>query len=409
MPDETAQLTAGQPHLDDAESLAEPVETRGPDTGRRRQIRRALKRLGVAVALIGGLHYYIGARLIDRAGLEGGAWWAAWTTLWVLLATVPLGFFGGRVAPAPVARGIRSLSHFWIGGFGLLLTAVVLTDLARLLLPLSGAAQAALVLLLVCPAVAIGYWTANGPAKLEKVPVSLPNLGAAFEGFRIVQLSDLHINESTREEPLNQLVERVNALQPDVVAITGDLVDGDVDDLRSRVAPLSKLRAGEGVFFVTGNHEYYHGAVAWEAELRRLGLTVLHNEHRVIRRGNDALVLAGVTDYHGGYFHPAHQSRPDLAFAGAPGGAPRILLAHQPRTAEHAALHGVDLQLSGHTHGGQIFPFMFFVRLQQPVISGLRKLYGIWVYTNRGTGYWGPPMRVGPSPEITEIQLVGSA
>jgi len=409
MPHETAQPPAGQRHLSNNESVAGPADIRRSDTLRRRRVGRALTRLGIAVGLIGGLHYYIGARLIDRAGLQGGIWWAAWISLWVLLALVPLGFFAGRVAPAPIARGIRAVSHFWIGGFGLLLTAVALTDLARLLLPLSGAAQAALVLSLVCPAVAIGYWTANGPAKLERVPVSLPKLGAAFEGFRIVQLSDLHINENTRQEPLNQLVERVNALQPDVVAITGDLVDGDVEDLRSRVTPLSKLRASEGVFFVTGNHEYYHGAVAWEAELRRLGFTVLHNEHRVIRRGNDALVFAGVTDYHGGYFYPAHQSRPDLAFAGAPEGAPRILLAHQPRTAELAALHGVDLQLSGHTHGGQIFPFMLFVRLQQPVVSGLRKLYGIWVYTNRGTGYWGPPMRVGPSPEITEIRLVGSA
>ena len=239
MPHETVQPPPGQVFAGDSESVVGSADPRRANTGRRRWVRRALTRLGLAVTLIGGLHYYIGARLIDRAGLQGGAWWAAWLTLWVLLALVPLGFFAGRLAPARIARGIRAVSNFWIGGFGLLLTAVVLTDLARLLLPLSGAAQAALVLLLVCPAVAIGYWTANGPAKLERVPVSLPNLGAAFEGFRIVQLSDLHINENTRQAPLNELVERVNALQPDVVAITGDLVDGDVEDLRSKVAPLS--------------------------------------------------------------------------------------------------------------------------------------------------------------------------
>jgi predicted MPP superfamily phosphohydrolase len=165
------------------------------------------------------------------------------------------------------------------------------------------------------------------------------------------------------------------------------------------------LRARDGVFFVTGNHEYYFGAAAWEAEVDRVGVTVLHNSHRVLRRGADSLVVAGVTDYTGGQFDPAHESRPDLAFEGAPKDVPRILLAHQPKSARAAAAQGVDLQISGHTHGGQIFPFMFIVRMVQPVVQGLRQMYGIWVYTNRGTGYWGPPMRVGPTPEITEITL----
>jgi predicted MPP superfamily phosphohydrolase len=368
-----------------------------------------LSRLPIALLLLGGLHYYIGTRLIGRAGLHGAGWWAAWLALWLLLASVPLGFLASRLFPGRIARGLRAIANFWVGSFGLLLTAVVITDLARMFLPLSGSTQAALVLVLVCPAIAFGYRTASGPAKLERLRFPISTLGAAFEGFRIVQLSDLHVTESTKEAALDRLVERVNALKPDVVAITGDLIDGDVAELRSRVARFANLRAPEGVFFVTGNHEYYHGAPAWEAELRRLGIVVLHNQHRLITRGTDALVLAGITDFHGGYFHPSHQSRPDLAFAGAPLGVPRVLLAHQPRSAADAATHHVDLQLSGHTHGGQIFPFMFFVRLQQPVVSGLRKLFGIWVYTNRGTGYWGPPMRVGPSPEITEVELVRAA
>jgi uncharacterized protein len=376
---------------------------------RSRLVRRVVSRLPIALLLIGSLHYYVGTRLIGRAGLHGAERFGAWVALWLLLVSVPLGFLAPRLLPGPFARGLRAVANFWVGAFGLLLSAVALTDLARVFLPFSGSTQAALVLVMVCPAIALGYRTASGPAKLERLRFPISTLGGAFEGFRIIQLSDLHVTERTREAALDRLVERVNALKPDLVAITGDLVDGDVEQLRSRVARLANLRATEGVFFVTGNHEYYHGASAWEAEIRRLGITVLHNEHRVIHRGSDKLVVAGITDFHGGYFHPTHQSRPDLAFAEAPLGVPRVLLAHQPRSAADAAAHRVDLQLSGHTHGGQIFPFMFFVRLQQPVVSGLRKLFGIWVYTNRGTGYWGPPMRVGPSPEITEVELVRAA
>jgi predicted MPP superfamily phosphohydrolase len=134
-------------------------------------------------------------------------------------------------------------------------------------------------------------------------------------------------------------------------------------------------------------------------------VTVLHNEHRVLERGNAKLVLAGVPDHDGEHFSAHHSIDVERAFRDAPEGAPRLLLAHQPRSARHAAPHRVDLQLSGHTHGGQIFPFMFFVRLQQPVIAGLSEIEGVRVYTSRGTGYWGPPLRIGASPEITEILL----
>ncbi|HET9449305.1 MAG TPA: metallophosphoesterase, partial [Aggregicoccus sp.] len=203
-----------------------------------------------------------------------------------------------------------------------------------------------------------------------------------------------------------RVVAQVNALSPDLVAVTGDLVDGSVRALQQEVAPLAGLRAPLGVFYVTGNHEYYHGGEAWAAEVRRLGLTVLHNAHCVVERGGARLTVAGVTDYDAGRIDPGHASRPDLALAGAPEGVPRLLLAHQPRTAAQAQGLGVDLQLSGHTHGGQMFPFMFFVRLQQPVVQGLKTLYGTRVYTSRGTGYWGPPLRLGPAPEITELTLV---
>jgi predicted MPP superfamily phosphohydrolase len=167
------------------------------------------------------------------------------------------------------------------------------------------------------------------------------------------------------------------------------------------------LTARHGVYLVTGNHEYYSGAHAWIAEFQRLGLRVLLNEHVVLERNGAPFVVAGVTDYSAGHFDPSHKSDPVAALAGAPGDARlKLLLAHQPRTALAAASVGYTLQLSGHTHGGQFLPWNFFVRLQQPFTAGLAKLGDLWIYTSRGTGYWGPPKRLGAPSEITHLRLV---
>lgn len=254
------------------------------------------------------------------------------------------------------------------------------------------------------PALAWGFVVARRP-RVKRVTVDIPGLHPSMNGFRIVQLSDVHIGETLDRTFAQEVVEQVNALSADAVVITGDLVDGSVARLHDEVAPLAQLRGKHGVFYVTGNHEYYHGGSAWEAEGRRLGFHVLHNEHRVVGDGDARLVIGGVTDVEGARFSEAHAPRVDQAFAGAPEGVPRILLSHQPRFAKRAAGHQVALMLSGHTHGGQMFPFMFFVKLQQPVIGGFKVLSGVPTYTSNGTGYWGPPFRLGPRGEITEVTL----
>jgi uncharacterized protein len=163
------------------------------------------------------------------------------------------------------------------------------------------------------------------------------------------------------------------------------------------------------VYFVTGNHEYYSGEAAWSRELRRLGLTVLKNEHVILKHQDSHLVLAGVTDYGAHQFNPQQRSDPQAALHGAPDDAAvKILLAHQPRSATAAASAGFDLQLSGHTHGGQFWPWNLFVPLQQPFTAGLHRLNQLWIYVSRGTGYWGPPKRFGAPSEITRIRLVAS-
>jgi len=160
---------------------------------------------------------------------------------------------------------------------------------------------------------------------------------------------------------------------------------------------------------VTGNHEYYSGVHGWVQEVQRLGIRVLHNEHVVLQHEGESLVLAGVPDYTGHHFDPAHRSDPAAALDGAPAGATRVLLAHQPRSAAAAAEAGFDLQLSGHTHGGQFLPWTFFVPLQQPFTAGLHQLDRLSVYVSRGTGYWGPPKRLGAPSEIAELLLAASA
>ena len=253
---------------------------------------------------------------------------------------------------------------------------------------------------------AIGYFLARRTAPVVDVRIRIPGLPGPLHGFTIAQVSDVHVGTTIRRPFVERIVRRVNALQADVVAITGDLVDGSVARLSPHTAPLADLRSRHGTYFVTGNHEYYSGAHGWIGELRRLGARVLMNEHVLLEHDGARVALAGVTDYSAHHFDARHRSDPHGAIAGAPDDTVKVLLAHQPRTAIAAAGAGYHLQLSGHTHGGQFWPWNLFVRLQQPFTRGLERLGGMWLYINRGTGYWGPPMRFGIPSEITRITLV---
>lgn len=371
---------------------------------------RALFFVTLLVGLTQSLHWYLGARLIRDAGLAESWVTPAWLLLWALDASVFIGFVAGRALPRRAAKVLQWVGFVWLGVFGLLLAALAVTDLALLavswftpVLPVWLAWRAAGVMSVVGLALMWGLATARLPA-VKQVTVDVPGLHRDLDGFRLVQLSDVHIGETLDRRFSEWLVERVAGLDADAVIITGDLVDGSVSRLRDEVAPLGKLASRHGTFFVTGNHEYYSGAAAWMSECERLGMTVLHNSHRVLRRGAGSLVLGGVPDLQGGRFVASHQPDVDAAFAGAPD-VPRILLAHQPLFARAARHAKVSLMISGHTHGGQIFPFMLLVRLQQPVVSGFKIIEGVPTYTSAGTGYWGPPMRVGPRGEITVVSL----
>lgn len=370
---------------------------------------RGLALLAVMSSLIVGLHWYLGARLIRDALVPEPFATVAWIALWTFFASIFGGFLGGRLLPRGVARVFQWFGFVWMGAFGLLLVSTAVSDLGFFLagkvMTLDAAwptYRALGVLGVVVPALLYGFSVSRRP-ETKRITIDVPGLDPSLDGFRIAQISDVHIGETLGRDFAQKVTEQVNALDADLVAVTGDLIDGSVQKLQPEVAPLGGLRGKHGVFYVTGNHEYYHGGSQWEAEGRRLGWTVLHNEHRVVAGGK--LVVGGVTDVEGARFSEAHAPRVDLTFAQAPSGVPRVLLAHQPRFAKAAKDAKVSLMLSGHTHGGQIFPFMFFVKLQQPVIGGFETIHGVPTYTSNGTGYWGPPFRIGPRGEVTEITL----
>jgi uncharacterized protein len=378
--------------------------------------------LATLLALSAALHLYIGARVVPAFP---GSLPAAMLALLLVASAlfVPMGLLARRVARPPAADTLAWAGLLFMGLFSSLLVFTLLRDVFLLLaqavafaapsllsLDVLRTTSAAAVPLLGLAVTVLGYVNARRTARVRTVEIPVAGLPAPLHGFRIVQISDIHVGPTIGERYVEAIVEAVNRLKPDVVAITGDLVDGTVAELASQVAPLARLAAREGTFFVTGNHEYYSGVDAWLAHLQRLGIQVLQNRHVVIERGGARLVLAGVSDYGAGHFDASHRSDPHAALAGAPAeAAVKVLLAHQPRSAVAAAQAGFDLQLSGHTHGGQFLPWNFFVKLQQPFTAGLHVMDQLRIYVSRGTGYWGPPKRLGAPSEITEVRLVPSA
>ncbi|MDQ7004889.1 MAG: metallophosphoesterase [Ghiorsea sp.] len=253
----------------------------------------------------------------------------------------------------------------------------------------------------------LGFEQAVGGAIIKEVQVPLGNVPVPLQKLKIVQFTDLHIGPMIKKEYVETLVQQMNALDADMIVMTGDLVDGSVARLKHDVAPLARLKAKYGKFFVTGNHEYYSGAEDWIAEMQRLGFIVLLNEHQLIEVDGAKLLMAGVTDYRADRHLASHQTSPKKAMENAPDADVKILLAHQPKSIFEAAEVGFDLQISGHTHGGQYYPWNFIAKMANPYIKGLH-LHDdkTWIYVSPGTGYWGPPIRLGNEPEITLIKLV---
>ncbi len=387
-----------------------------------RPVSRFFVFIAVALGLLGGIHYYLWARLV-----RDPRWAAPWgtvggTLLALLLLSVPVSLILGR-GQGDLRRGFAWAGYVWLGVMFLLLTVLVSTDLLRLVAAIGrriaampafdpqrrttlARLTAAATGLLVSGLATVALRSVRHPVEVRRVRVALDRLPPEQDGFRIVQLTDVHVGPTIGRAFVEQIVARANALEPDLIAITGDLVDGGVPELASAIEPFGGLRARHGVYFVTGNHEYFSGADAWLNELNRLGIRVLRNERVPIGNAAGGFDLAGVDDRSSARFGGL---APEAALARALADRdPRrelVLLAHQPRTLLDAEPFDVGLQISGHTHGGQMWPFNFVVQLQQPFVAGLHRRGRAQIYVSRGTGYWGPPMRLGAPAEITEIRL----
>jgi uncharacterized protein len=376
----------------------------------------------VAMSVVGSAHLYVWLRLVHDPSLP--APWTALASAFLFLAwlSIPLALSWGRRLAPPWAALVAWPGYAWLGSIFLLLVAVLAVDVARGILALGSwvlgaghvfsgdeltrARRWAEVSAALGGVAILSALTVGRRVVVRRVSVPLAKLPAALDGTTIVQLSDVHIGPTIGKRFASRIVERVNALKPDVIAITGDLVDGSVSRLAPHVAPLGGLQARHGVFFVTGNHEYYAGVDEWCAHLGTLGVRVLRNERVSIGQGDASYDLAGVDDLAGRHFGRGHGADLERALKGRDPARELVLLAHQPRVVIEAEPAGVSLQISGHTHGGQIWPFNFLVRLQQPVTSGLARFGRSFLYVSNGTGYWGPPMRLGSPAEITELVLL---
>lgn len=371
--------------------------------------------IGALVAIVGGYHYYLWIRLVRDAALSVSLTRVLTVLVVALAVNVPLAMIFLRILPSRVAIPFVWVAYVWIGVSFMLFVTLLPTEIIRLVARFgAGSPPDADRRQFIGRAIAGGVGAIGAVASVVAVreglgPVAIKRVQVALSRWRregtyvIAQLSDIHIGPTIRREFLERIVRQVNDQKPDLIVITGDLVDGSVEDLATHVEPLRDLKAPDGVYFVTGNHERYSNAEAWVQFLPTLGVKVLENA-RVAIGGETGFDLAGIHD-------PEVSGRRDqtrdveIALEGRDVARPVVLLAHRPKAVLVASKQGVDLQLSGHTHGGQIFPFNFLVKLSEPYVAGLAKHADTMLYVSSGTGHWGPPMRLRAPAEITRLEV----
>jgi predicted MPP superfamily phosphohydrolase len=320
---------------------------------------------------------------------------------WLVIASIFL-----VILSFPFKKYFRYQLHLIYAGMATLSFLLLFTILRDLVWMVSGKLYSVnYVLALTVASLILGFLNASRGPQIKKVIVKVDNLPSDLEGFKIAQISDLHVGATIRKPYVEKVVKKVNELKADMVALTGDIGDGVVKHYRADIAPMSKIKSTYGTFFTPGNHEYYWNVNEWLSVMNNLGIINLVNRGKVIQHRNSSVLVGGIPDPVGGI-------APDLLgiqdSASGEKASFRILLSHRPGIAKEAHKNGYDLLLSGHTHGGQFFPWTLVVKMVHRYSQGLHKLGDMWIYVNQGTGSWGPLIRLGTTPEITLLMLTQS-
>ena len=251
-----------------------------------------------------------------------------------------------------------------------------------------------------------GMYQALKEPVIKRVEIKVEGLPESLKGLHMAQITDLHVSSMITGKFVERVARKIQKLNADMLFFTGDAADGSVQSYGKHLNSLAEIKPKYGKYFVTGNHEYYSDMNGWLQLIEGLGFKILINESQNIVVNDATIMITGIPDRSGGHFSSFHKTDMEKAVGGMNPSDLKILLAHQPGDVEHATEYGFDLQLSGHTHGGQYFPFSLLVQMVHPFLKGLHKRKNTWVYINQGTGYWGPPLRIGTEPEITDIVLV---
>lgn len=384
----------------------------------------------ISLMILSSGYFYVGYRLISSANFNSPVNLILWTILVILLLSLYLPFILSRVGFNSKVLDYAS----WVGYIGLgFISFLIILLLIKDIVIFSGFIYQKITLLIskseiqqvanpgrrqflmnvfnigivgaASTLTTYGVYQATKKPYIKRVFIPIKNFNEKLKDFTIVQVSDLHVGPTIKRKYVMEIVDEILKINPDVFVFTGDLVDGSVENLKWEVEPLKEIKPKYGKFFITGNHEYYSGAKEWMKEAENLGFTVLHNENRVVNYNGNEILFAGVPDVQGIQFYKDHFSDPKKAIAGSNESSIKILLAHQPKSLYKAVEAGFDIQLSGHTHGGQFIPWNFLAKIGQPFIKGLNKFENTWIYISNGTGYWGPPLRIGAQSEITLIKF----
>ncbi|MBF0443259.1 MAG: metallophosphoesterase [Oligoflexales bacterium] len=371
------------------------------------------------------MHYYVWHRVIKITALPRMIFLTFSGIIWSLFIALPLSMGIGRYFfSSDTGFFVLNLSFIWLGilyflvmvlfifecvywAYYILFRILDLSFLEKKMYLIVKRVFAISSVLIATIGVSSGIHEVRKDVDVKQVKVKLPRFPESLGGFKIIQISDFHIGMPlSKRDTVETVVKKINDLNPDLVVLTGDIVDGSVPTLKDIVAPIRNLKTKYGVFLATGNHEYYASAPDWIDEFSSLGIRMLLNESIVIGNQGAAFELAGIPDYNADKIMKTHEVDLGRTFKDHNPDLTTILISHQPKIIYDLDKYDVGLVLSGHTHGGQIWPWGLLVHLTQPYIKGLHKYKGrTQVYVSQGTGYWGPPMRIGTKAEITLITI----